>query len=362
MDNNLFEKLSQRYMAGEKVTSLAKDAGIPWQRLWGMLNSLPRKTQTSQPKETRQERQPRRRGRIRNRFHRTEGQDTAANPVRRDADGIDRITFDSVGEAVIDALADYAQNEGNLKMIRENLAGHLTGSDPWANYFTKEKLLSVIANPPAELLEAVDAMRQELVDEVQPPTCPRRRVRHGQEFGEELDSDRYLSRDMNPWDRSVRETQPRRTVTIGVNLTVSCGQRSNDLLWRGAAAVALADILTQRGINCEIVAFWTMKELSTSSRMVVAKYMVKRADMPLDLGSVALVLAEIAFARLIGLYGLARHVMGGLSEHLGFVAPLPDVDRAGIDYLSDQDITYRGAAESWLRNASARQGTEAACA
>ena len=52
--------------------------------------------------------------RIKNRLGRTTGQKTTYNPIVRDLDGIDRITFGSVGEAVIDSLADYAQNEGNL--------------------------------------------------------------------------------------------------------------------------------------------------------------------------------------------------------------------------------------------------------
>ena len=55
----------------------------------------------------------------------------------------------------------------------------------WANYYTQEKPLDAIGSPPQALVDAVDQMRAELAS----PATARRRVRHGQEFGDELDSD-----------------------------------------------------------------------------------------------------------------------------------------------------------------------------
>ena len=295
---------------------------------------------------------------IKNRYGRVQGQKTPQNPVTRDADGIDRIAFDSVGEAVIDSMADYAQNEGNRKLIAGNLAAHMSGRDAWANYYTREKLLDTIANPPGHLLDAVEDMRRQLVDEISPPVCSRRRIRRNQDFGDELTPESVLVRSLTPWERTTRETQPKRSVTIGVNLTVDCLQRAEHLLWRGAAAAALADILTQRGLNVEIVAFWTIDRMSSMSSMVVSRYVIKRADMPLDVGSVSVALAEIAYARLVALYGLARHVPGVLSDSLGHCAKLPQQDRAGIDYLSETNITSRGSAESWLRACASQQKSE----
>lgn len=286
---------------------------------------------------------------------RTIGRKTPHNPVVRGADGIDRITFGSVGEAVIDAMADYAQNEGNKTLLAERIAYHATGDDAWANYYTREKLLNTIAHPPAELLEAVEDMRRQLVEEIAPPVCSRRRVRRNQEWGDELTPESVLARSLTPWERMTRETHPRRSVTIGVNLGVHCGQRANDLLRRGAAAAALADILTGRGVSVEIVAFWTIGHMNSTSRMLVARYMVKRGDMPLDVGAVAVALAEIAYARLVALYGLARHVPGLLDDALGTCEKLPAADRAGTDYLADSGITSRGEAEAWLHAAAARQ-------
>ncbi|MBI5725041.1 MAG: hypothetical protein HZA50_13855 [Planctomycetes bacterium] len=341
MDNDLFQKLFVRYMAGEKVTSLAKEAGIPWQRLWGLLNDR----KQNQPKD---ESQPKDEDR----------QQKTGNAIVRDSDGIDRITFDSIGQSVVDAMADYAQNEGNRKLIAQSLDRHTTGRDSWANRYTRKKLLDAVQNPPKHLMDAVDEMRQSLMDEANPPVASRRRIRRNQEWGDELEAEKVLTRSFTPWDRMTREAQPRRSVTIGVNLTVHCRQRAEDLLWRGAAAAALADILTQRGVNVEIVAFWTIGKMSSMSRMVVSRYVIKRADMPLDLGSVAVALAEIAYARLVALYGLARHVPGKLDESMGVCETLPAQDRSGIDYLAESNITNRTAAENWLKTSASRQEGE----
>jgi len=66
------------------------------------------------------------------------------------------------------------------------------------------------------------------------PTTPRRKVRRGLDWGDELDADRWLVREPNAWERSIREQQPRRTITIGCNITVGAAVRPEQLLYRGA--------------------------------------------------------------------------------------------------------------------------------
>lgn len=352
MNAEQLKSIRERFTAGEKITRLAKEAGVSWQWLWGVVKEG-RKPQ-SQPKQQRQQHV-----KTRNRFHRTLGQQTPHSPVVRDLDGIDRITFDSVGEAVIDSMADYAQNEGNRQFIAGRLASHMSGHDSWANRFTREKLLATIENPPQKLLEAVEQMRAALMEEVCPPVCSRRRVARNQEWGDELNAEHVLTRSLTPWERMTRENQPRRSVTIGINLTIHSGRRAEHLLWRGAAAVALADILAQRGVNVDIVAFWTISRMSDESRMIVSRYTIKRSDMPLDVGAAAVALAEIAYARLVCLYGLARHVPGTLDDCMGCCETLPAQDRDGVDYLAESSITSRDTATTWLRNSASLQESEA---
>ena len=340
------EDLKARLAAGERITRLGQEVGIPWQRLWGILKG------GSAQQSGQQQSQPR------PRRHAQPQARTSTTAAVKDADGIHRVSFDSVGEAVVDSMADYAQNDSNRTFIAGRLAGHMSGNDAWANYFTKSKLLATIAHPPKHLLDAVEEMRQQLMDDVCPPVCSRRRVVRNQDYGDELTPESVLVRSLTPWERMSRETQPRRSVTIGVNLTVHAGQRAEHLLWRGAAAAALADILTQKGMNVEIVAFWTIERMSSETRMLVAKYVVKQADMPLDIGAVAVALAEIAYARLVALYGLARHVGGILDDGLGSCKTLPEQDRAGIDYLAEAYILDRDRAVNWLKQAAAQHEGE----
>jgi hypothetical protein len=282
------------------------------------------------------------------------------NVAQRCADGVTRYEFGSVTDAVRDALDDYAQNDGNAEFIRQRQAQALSGKDRWANHFTRARFLRELSNPSQHLLEAVDKMRQRLVGEVAAPNAPRRRIRRGQEWGEELDTDRWLVRDLAPWERCVRESQPRRTVTIGCNLSVSASATPEQLLYRGAAALALADILTSRGVNVGIVLFYCAENVTSTVDRAVVRYTVKDPMMPLDVSAVALPMCEIAFFRVVGALGSPRHFTGTLNQSLGRVANLPTADRQSIDFLVDADVLGEGAAEQWLRGCLAGSESEVA--
>jgi hypothetical protein len=277
------------------------------------------------------------------------GDESAAKRAQCDLDGVHRYQFSSVGEMVLDALDDYAQNDTNRERIREMQSQALSGSDAWGNYFTRDRLLNQLHDPDVNLLEAIESLRQELVGEVLPPTTPRRRIRRGLDYGDELDSDRYLQREPNAWERSVREPQPRRTVTIGCNVCVHCRQKPEELLYRGAATLALADALTTRGLNVEIVLFKAVSDPTPQVGLGVIKCQLKDPMMPLSLGDLAFSLCEIAFTRNVVICGAARHWTGALRTGWGTPSALPASDRQGIDYLIDLDVKSRDAAADWLR-------------
>ena len=278
--------------------------------------------------------------------------------VRKCADGVYRMEFSGVGEAVRDALDDYAQNLSCQEFLRGRLETALGGKDAWANYYTRERFLGALSSPPQHLLDAVDRMREHLIGEVAAPMTQRRKVRHGQEWGEELDVDRYLSRDATPWDRSMREKQPRRTVTIGCNLTVNCNVTAEQLLYRGAAALALADVLTSQGVNVGIVAFDSTRKPTQTVEEVVTRYTLKDPLMPLDLGAVAFAMCEIAWFRIVGAIGQMRHCPGVHNETLGSAANLPSADRAGLDFLIDANVLGEEQATTWIKGCLANQNGE----
>ena len=202
-------------------------------------------------------------------------------------------------------------------------------------------------------------MRAKLVDQIAMPSTSRRRIRHGQEFGDEIDADRYLRCDLNSWDRSVREQQARRTVTIGCNLSANGGVTAHQTLYRGAAALALADILTSRGVNVSIVLFAAVRNPTSTVDSGVIRYTVKDHQMPLDIGAVAFAMCEIAWFRIVGALGGCRHWPGKINEGLGrAMHALPDAERNACDYVIDANVLSKESAEQWLRTCLAKQESE----
>ena len=337
------EEARARYAKGESVQRIAQSMGVTWQSLWGLVKRPQgRKSQPSRPSAA-----P------------AAPAMTGEKPARRSSDGVWRYEFASVGEAVRDTLDDFAQNATSQEWLRDRLARALSGRDDWANYFTQERFLRELSAPSKHLVEAVDRMREQLIGAVAAPAAQRRKVRRGQEWGEELDVDRFLARDPSPWDRSVRERQPRRTVTIGCNLAVNASVKPEELLYRGAAALALADVLTSRGVNVGIVAFDSVVSPTDAVRHGVIRYTLKDPSMPLDLGAITFALCEIAFFRVVGAIGGSRHWPGRLCHSLGSAVNLPEADRAGIDYLVDADVLGEEAAADWLKGCLANTESEA---
>jgi hypothetical protein len=275
-------------------------------------------------------------------------------------DGVYRHDYSSVGEAVSTAFIDAAQNESARAEVNQHQDAALTGHAAWGNRFTKDRLLASVAEPPASIVEAVDEMRQTIIEEVAVPHTSRRRRLRNLEFGDEIDADQWLRRDPACWERSSRDQTAKRTVTIGVNVTVHCGQNPENLLYRGAAATALADVLSERGFNVGIVLFYSAGVPTSDVGHAVTKCVVKEHDMPLDLGAAAFALSEIAFARCVMICGSMRHLPGKPRGGWGHMQHLPAEDRKGLDFIAELNIADRASAVEWVKMNLARAQAEAA--
>jgi len=336
-------ELKQRLANGEKLKDLAKEVNVPWQKLWGILNQD--KSQSSPKSE----------------FPTTTAgaPDNGQNAAARCSDGVYRYEFSSVVDAVTDAMQDYAQNDAASELIRNRMKEALSGKDTWASRYTKDRFMDELTNPGHKLLKAVEEMKEEMQEIVPLPTSPRRRIRRGCEFGEEIDTDRFLARSPYFWERNVREQQPSRTVTIGCNLACSAAVKSSQLLARGAAALALADYLTCQGVNVSIVLFDSVRGATDTVSQGVIRYTVKEHTQPLDVTAVAFAMCEIAFFRVVGALGGSRHWPGKLSEGLGGAAALPAADRKTCDFMIDSNVLSEESAKAWLRSCMSRE--EVAC-
>jgi hypothetical protein len=266
------------------------------------------------------------------------------------SDGVYRTEQDSVSEAVRFLFADDEGRElANVESCRMERNG--SWGDAWANRYTEESFRDALVNPPKSILDAVDAMRAELVETVTLPQSSRRRVRRGQEFGEEMNADAFLNREPNCWDRNTRIKVEKRTVTIGVNVGINASQTPETLLWRGAAAAALADVLTSEGVNVGITAFICRTGITRVAHLGTDKLMVKSPTMPLDLGAVSFAISEAAFTRFCAAYGYSKKYPGILEPGKGSCGMLFDGDKAGLDFQIDFNVQSRESAVEWLRKA-----------
>ena len=342
LSEELVSSLKNRLRSGEKVKALAAEVGIPWQRLWSILKTAqPAAPATSTPAP-----------------EAVSMGDRCAIPCE---DGVWRYEFGSVGEATVDALADFAQNEENRKALTENMDDSLSGHRKWANHFTRAKFLKELSKPSKTLLNAVDDMRAEMLEDFAVPTTPRRKVRRNQEFGDDLDPERYLAKSITPWDRSVREQRPSRNITIGINLSVNAGADADDLMYRGAAALALADMMTTQGFNVGIVAFESCEDVTSKVNKAVVRYTLKDSTMPLDISAVAFAMCEIAWVRIVGVIGEMRHFPGTISAGYGRAVRLPAAEKKSCDFVIEKNVMGKEDAQQWLKTCvNAAQETEVA--
>ncbi len=267
----------------------------------------------------------------------------------RGEDGIHRIEFGSIREIIEDALSDYAQNDHNRERLRSLLADCLSGESKWANHYTREKLVENVFSPPAHLIGAIDKMREHLAGEVELPLKPRRKLRRGLDWGDTLDADRWLARDPSPWERIERKAEVRRLVRIGCNLAVSWKVKPLQLLYRGAAALALADHLTRKGCSVGVTLYKAVGEATSQVKRGLVKCEIKRPDMPMDLPALAFSMCEIAFFRCAVITAAGRRWPGILKDGLGTPRGLSVHDRSEVDFLIESDVLSEGEAISWLR-------------
>jgi hypothetical protein len=130
-----------------------------------------------------------------------------------------------------------------------------------------------------EMLEALSKI------ELPQPASIRRKARWSEDNGDELDHDRLRS-GQEYWRTTRRENlRGPETVSIVVNVTSPASMDAEDILWRGAAGVVLANLLEAAGYRVE---FWAVQTASggyTNGAGCFTALCLKRSEQPLDLGS-----------------------------------------------------------------------------
>jgi hypothetical protein len=185
---------------------------------------------------------------------------------------------------VFDSLADMVgackeipaerSAEGASGIDNEKFAGRQFG--------TLDEAFAALQTAWTEGIEVVERMGRELdAADLPKPVSRRRKPRFSEDDGDELDYDR-LRTGRAFWRTTRREnTRGPATITVVVDVCANARVKHHDILWRGAAAVALTKRLEEAGYRVELWAAALSVEnyYSTSGFAAVC---LKRPSEPLD--------------------------------------------------------------------------------
>lgn len=176
----------------------------------------------------------------------------------------------------------------------------------------------------------------------------RRRVRA--DFGDSIDMQRVYRGELGTaWERTTRQRGHggKNTVTMYVDVAANCSTEAETLFWRGAAALAVADALTQGGYSVQITAGAYGRNVEEASkRWLWHTVLVKPANAPLDKSALASVLCLAGYFRTLFFTGFCS-VPGRVHCALGVSTPRKvselDADITGVESCVDQ-VT----AQAWI--------------
>ena len=203
---------------------------------------------------------------------------------------------------------------------------------------TFERVAAWLRDAKPELVGALQKMRARIEAEVEEPTRKRRRVRRRLEDGEELDPQAWVERRTDGWSDIESTRSPRHLVSVAVNAAVNSNRRPEDLLWRGAAACAVADVLTSRGYSVAVDLVVAVNNPANEVDGLMFTVPVKPADSPLDVGTVATSLADIGFFRLVCINLIGQCSPGKVTPGFGRAATIARLSGVRYDVLLDADV------------------------
>lgn len=200
------------------------------------------------------------------------------------------------------------------------------------------------------MLHALDSERSR----IPPPVDVRRRKKWNPDDGDEVCLDR-LRAGQDAWQGMTRQrvAQPRQ-VTIVANTATPFKRPSSEVMWRGAAAIALTDLLERAGYRVELWGARYSSELLAGFDDALTLVCLKRMAEPLDLPTLVNAVSGW-FHRTIGFQ--AAHCFGPtVASNQGvrrtLTAALPEVAELarGSTAVCCDEIYSERAALAWVRS------------
>lgn len=192
---------------------------------------------------------------------------------------------------------------------------------------------------------------------ITPPTPMNiRRMPAWGDHGDEVNMDRVRTGNLETaWRFTPKRAVgvAKRNVTIVVDSIASHGIPAEQMFWRGAAAVTLADALTNAGYSVQLLSAFRGDGLHGEA--VVCRVMVKDYHAPFDLQTAAACLACPAFFRAIGVaWGFGNLPVGQVHSGAWSVynalktADVLDIASGSILHITPQTVSTKEQAQAWV--------------
>jgi hypothetical protein len=249
--------------------------------------------------------------------------------------------FDSM-EDLIESCKRAAKDSPNIHPFhREKFVGMDFGT--WDDVYTTAR------QPWDEGIGIVERMVAELDSIGLPkPKSRKRKSRFAEDDGDELDYDRL--RTGQPFWRTCRRenlTGPQ-TVTLVIDLAAPAKTPHEDVLWRGAAAIAITKVLEEAGFRVQLYAACCSRICYRDKKDSVNSVCLKSAGDPLDMGTLASTISGWCFR---SLWFRAKAINASPKAGLGYARSPSSrelVDMTGVDNAICVNGVFSEYAATWL--------------
>ena len=176
--------------------------------------------------------------------------------------------------------------EGHERNYHMSFAGRrwVTGSDlkPFTGWDGKGGLTTQINSAWPKGMAKVESMLKELRGAVtQKPRSRRRRRSWSADTGDDICLERLRAGREEFWRHTERKnTDAPTTVTVIVNVAANSDKESTEILWRGAAAICLTELLQEAGYNVELWVAYKAGNVFTNGTDSLVGIRAKEASHP----------------------------------------------------------------------------------
>lgn len=280
-----------------------------------------------------------------------------------------RQVFGSVAECVDFSNQTSEYNEARRQQHDSGAGNSLGNSLSWYGVAGGPSVVKAILAA-GEWPEGVARMQEALgnigADLPKPRSVKRARVRR--EFGSEVDVTEYWrGRGDQAWQHCERANRSGpQVVTVAFNMSIMAAKNASSLFWRGAAALCLADKLTEAGYNVEIIGMECGTKVSQDGRKdAMAEILVKPATAPLDLNALAVTACFAGFFRMTMFKVIDNFpfpVESGLGREVTYRDLVGDADTRTMFIADGGKVENAAGARQWVTDciASLEQGARAA--